>query len=118
MSTERKRRRRDRLRSVGTGFVWLSADDFTNHFAADLEPTRAKVMYAVQQPLAATICVHEVDSDIPAHRTLEAPRGAAGTGARDSEDRVTRARANVSVGRCGHADCSHAGDADRPSRVR
>ena len=36
------------------GFVWLSEDDFTAHFAADVEATRARVMYAVQQPLSAT----------------------------------------------------------------
>ena len=36
-----------------TGFVWLSEDDFVNHFAADVEPVMAKVLYAVQQPLAA-----------------------------------------------------------------
>ena len=35
------------------GFMWLSEDDFVNHFAADLEPVEAKVIYAVQQPLAA-----------------------------------------------------------------
>jgi pimeloyl-ACP methyl ester carboxylesterase len=34
------------------GFVWLAEDDFVNHFAADVEPARARVMYAVQQPLA------------------------------------------------------------------
>ena len=34
------------------GFAWLPEDDFVNHFAADVDPTRAKVMYAVQQPLA------------------------------------------------------------------
>jgi hypothetical protein len=34
------------------GFGWLSEDDFVNHFAADVDPVRAKVMYAVQQPLA------------------------------------------------------------------
>src|SRR5271156_1383979 len=34
------------------GFVWLSEDDFVNHFAAAVEPAKAKVMYAVQQPLA------------------------------------------------------------------
>src|SRR5208282_454652 len=34
------------------GFVWLSEDDFVNHFAADVEPAKARVMYAVQQPLA------------------------------------------------------------------
>src|SRR5271155_2980331 len=33
-------------------FVWLSEDYFVNHFAADVEPAKAKVMYAVQQPLA------------------------------------------------------------------
>jgi pimeloyl-ACP methyl ester carboxylesterase len=36
------------------GFAWLSEDDFINHFAADVEPTKARVMYAVQQPLAAS----------------------------------------------------------------
>ena len=34
------------------GFGWLSEDDFVNHFAADVEPTRARVLYAVQQALA------------------------------------------------------------------
>src|ERR1700750_847856 len=34
------------------GFGWLSADDFVHHFAADVDPARARVMYAVQQPLA------------------------------------------------------------------
>ena len=36
------------------GFAWLSEDDFVNHFAADVDPTSAKVMYAVQQPLAGS----------------------------------------------------------------
>jgi pimeloyl-ACP methyl ester carboxylesterase len=34
------------------GFGWLSEDDFVSHFAADVDPVRARVMYAVQQPLA------------------------------------------------------------------
>ena len=34
------------------GFAWLPEDDFVNHFAADVDPTWARVMYAVQQPLA------------------------------------------------------------------
>ena len=34
------------------GFGWLSEDDFVNHFAADVDPVKARVMYAVQQPLA------------------------------------------------------------------
>jgi len=36
------------------GFAWLSEDDFVNHFAADVDPAKAKVMYAVQQALAAS----------------------------------------------------------------
>jgi pimeloyl-ACP methyl ester carboxylesterase len=36
------------------GFAWLTEDDFVKHFAADVDLAKAKVMYAVQQPLAAT----------------------------------------------------------------
>jgi pimeloyl-ACP methyl ester carboxylesterase len=34
------------------GFAWLPEEDFVGHFAADIEPARAKVMYAVQQCLS------------------------------------------------------------------
>src|SRR5580693_7135335 len=34
------------------GFAWLSEDDFVSHFAGDVDPIRARVMSAVQQPLA------------------------------------------------------------------
>ena len=33
------------------GFAWLPEDDFLAHFAADVDPVEAKVMYAVQKPL-------------------------------------------------------------------
>jgi pimeloyl-ACP methyl ester carboxylesterase len=36
------------------GFGWLAEDDFVNHFAADVDPVRARVMYAVQQALASS----------------------------------------------------------------
>jgi hypothetical protein len=36
------------------GFSWLSQDDFVAHFAVDVDPVRAQVMYAVQQPLASS----------------------------------------------------------------
>jgi pimeloyl-ACP methyl ester carboxylesterase len=36
------------------GFAWLSEDDFVQHFAADVDPTQAQVLYAVQQPLATS----------------------------------------------------------------
>jgi pimeloyl-ACP methyl ester carboxylesterase len=36
------------------GLGWLPEDDFVKHFAADVDPVRAKVMHAVQQPLASS----------------------------------------------------------------
>ena len=37
------------------GFGWLAEDDFVYHFAADVDPVRARVMHAVQQPLAMSV---------------------------------------------------------------
>jgi pimeloyl-ACP methyl ester carboxylesterase len=34
------------------GFAWLPEDDFVHHFAADVEPAKARAMHAVQQPLS------------------------------------------------------------------
>jgi pimeloyl-ACP methyl ester carboxylesterase len=34
------------------GFGWLPEEDFVGHFAADVERAKARVMYAVQQPIA------------------------------------------------------------------
>jgi pimeloyl-ACP methyl ester carboxylesterase len=42
------------LRIDDQGFAWLPQDDFVGHFAADVDPVEASVMYAVQQPLSAT----------------------------------------------------------------
>ena len=50
------------------GFGWLSEDDFVNHFAGDVDPVRARVMYAVQQPLA-TSAFGDV-MGVPAWKTL------------------------------------------------
>ena len=36
------------------GFAWLPEEDFVKHFAADVDPAKARVMYAVQQPVAAS----------------------------------------------------------------
>ena len=30
---------------------WLPEDDFVNHFAGDVDPVKARVMFATQQPL-------------------------------------------------------------------
>jgi pimeloyl-ACP methyl ester carboxylesterase len=50
------------------GFSWLSEDDFVHHFASDVDPVRARVMFAVQQPLAASTFGDVMD--IPAWKTL------------------------------------------------
>ena len=50
------------------GYAWLPEDDFVEHFAADVDQARALVMYAVQQPLAATAL--EDVMGIPAWRSL------------------------------------------------
>src|SRR6266851_843073 len=50
------------------GFVWLSEEDFTKHFAADVDEVKAKVMFAVQQPLAAS--AFEDVMGIPAWKSL------------------------------------------------
>jgi pimeloyl-ACP methyl ester carboxylesterase len=36
------------------GFIWLPEDDFVKHFASGVDPVRAKVLHAVQQPLAGS----------------------------------------------------------------
>ncbi|MGD0968776.1 MAG: alpha/beta hydrolase [Candidatus Aquilonibacter sp.] len=36
------------------GMAWIPQDDYVNHFAFDVDPVQAKVMYATQQPLAAS----------------------------------------------------------------
>jgi len=36
------------------GFIWLSEEDFVGHFAADVDRPQARVMWAVQQPLAGS----------------------------------------------------------------
>ncbi len=36
------------------GFGWLGEDDFVNHFASDVDPIKARVLHAVQQPLSMT----------------------------------------------------------------
>jgi pimeloyl-ACP methyl ester carboxylesterase len=50
------------------GFGWLSEDDFVNHFAADVDPVKARVMYAVQQALAGSAFTDVMG--VPAWKTL------------------------------------------------
>ncbi len=50
------------------GFAWLPEDDFVNHFASDVDPVKAKVMYAAQQPLSMTALSDVVG--VPAWKSL------------------------------------------------
>jgi pimeloyl-ACP methyl ester carboxylesterase len=50
------------------GFAWIPEDDFVNHFAADVDPVNARIMYAVQQPLAGS-ALGEV-MGVPAWKSL------------------------------------------------
>lgn len=40
------------LRVDARGFAWLPREHFVKYFAADVDPTRGSVMYAIQQPLS------------------------------------------------------------------
>jgi pimeloyl-ACP methyl ester carboxylesterase len=50
------------------GFAWLPEEDFVKHFAADVDPVRARVMCAVQQPVAAA--AFQDVMGVPAWRSL------------------------------------------------
>src|SRR5205807_3170698 len=50
------------------GFAWLPEEDFVNHFAADVDPVKAKVMCAVQQPLAGSALQEAMG--VPAWKSL------------------------------------------------
>ena len=50
------------------GFGWLLEDDFVDHFAADVEPIRARAMWAVQQALA--LSAFDEVMDVPAWKSL------------------------------------------------
>lgn len=50
------------------GFAWLPQDDFVHHFAADVDPVKAKVMFAVQQPLA--VSAYSDVMGVPAWKSL------------------------------------------------
>jgi len=50
------------------GFAWLPEADFVGHFAADIDPVKARVMFAVQQPLSIS-ALDEV-MGVPAWKSL------------------------------------------------
>jgi pimeloyl-ACP methyl ester carboxylesterase len=52
------------------GFGWIPEDDFVHHFAADVDPAKARVMHAVQQALASSTFTDVMG--VPAWKTLPA----------------------------------------------
>jgi pimeloyl-ACP methyl ester carboxylesterase len=50
------------------GFGWLPEDDFVGHFAADVDPTKARVLHAVQQPISMS--TFEYTMGVPAWKAL------------------------------------------------
>jgi len=50
------------------GFAWIPEGDFVKHFAGDIDPVTARVMYAVQQALA-TSTLQDV-MGVPAWKSL------------------------------------------------
>ncbi|MEN0128087.1 MAG: alpha/beta hydrolase [Brevundimonas sp.] len=50
------------------GFGWLPEEDFVQHFAADIDPLKAKVLYAAQQPIS--LSTFEDVMGVPAWRDL------------------------------------------------
>ncbi len=50
------------------GFVWLTEDAFVNYFENGVDPVKAKVMYATQQPLAGSAFNDEMG--VPAWKSL------------------------------------------------
>lgn len=50
------------------GFLWLEPDGFVKFFAPDVRPAEARVMAAVQKPIAASVLFYEKPSGSPAWR--------------------------------------------------
>jgi pimeloyl-ACP methyl ester carboxylesterase len=50
------------------GFAWLPEADFVEHFAADIEPARARVLFAAQQPLHTACFADPIET--PAWKSL------------------------------------------------
>lgn len=56
------------LRIDDQGFAWIPQSDFVEHFAADVNPVKANVMYAVQQPISVSALGDAMGT--PAWKTL------------------------------------------------
>lgn len=56
------------LRIDAQGFAWITQANYLNYFAQDVNPVQANIMYATQQPFAASVFAETMGT--PAWRTL------------------------------------------------
>ena len=60
------------IRPDAQGFLWLDPDGFVRFFAPDVDPVQARVMSAVQQPIAATEFMGDAAFGTPSWKSLPA----------------------------------------------
>lgn len=58
------------IRPDASGFLWLDPEGFLRYFAPDVPPAQARVMAAVQKPIAAASLLNEEPLGPPSWRTL------------------------------------------------
>lgn len=58
------------IRPDAQGFLWLDRDGFVEYFAPDVNPTQARVLAAVQKPIAASEFMDENPFGEPAWKSL------------------------------------------------
>jgi pimeloyl-ACP methyl ester carboxylesterase len=60
------------IRPDTQGFLWLDPDGFVKFFAPDVDPVQARVMSAVQQPIAASEFMGDAAFGTPSWKSLPA----------------------------------------------
>jgi hypothetical protein len=58
------------IRPDAQGFLWLDPDGFVTFFGPDVDPVQARVMSAVQQPIAASEFMGDAAFGTPSRRSL------------------------------------------------
>ncbi len=58
------------IRPDAQGFLWLDRDGFVEYFAPDVNPTQARVLAAVQKPIAGSEFMDETPFGEPAWKSL------------------------------------------------
>lgn len=58
------------IRPDAQGFIWLDRDGFVQYFAPDVDPAQARVLAAVQKPIAASSFLGEEPFGEPAWKSL------------------------------------------------